>query len=73
MLKLKFFNLTPISLKIYMEQVHRQGVKYFRGPNYQDFCRIIMTFFIILSGIWGKKYSFEKVYIYILKHPRLWM
>ena len=23
MLKLKFFNLTPISLKIYMEQVHR--------------------------------------------------
>ena len=48
-----------------------QGVKYFRGPNYQDFSRIIMTFFIILSGIWGKKYRFEKVYIYILKHPRV--
>ena len=30
-----------------------------------------MTFFIILSGIWGKKYRFEKVYIYILKHPRV--
>ena len=48
-----------------------QGVKYFRGPNYQDFGRIIMTFFIILSGSWGKKYRFEKVYIYILKHPRV--
>ena len=48
-----------------------QGVKCFRGPNYQDFGRIIMTFFIILSGIWGKKYRFEKVYIYILKHPRV--
>ena len=30
-----------------------------------------MTLFIILSGIWGKKYRFEKVYIYILKHPRV--
>ena len=48
-----------------------QGVKYFNGPNYHDFNRIIMTFSIILSGIWGKKYRFEKVYIYILKYPRL--
>ena len=44
-----------------------QNAKYHKSPNYHYFSSIIMTFHIILSGIWKKNTSLKS---YILNHKR---